>query len=182
MSTHRFISYGSSYTVGDVTPFWSLVTRDVLCFLNWGLFRRGCLKSFKKGRMCSRRRCRILPHQPPLHCQCKSRFSPCQRFRSKSTLLQVSSPRQESSCLIRVLILATTLCLQSQMRVHWFERQPKLATLILSCCHFWCASSVEIGARPRSVNSPPFRARMWNRPSEAFSSMEWPYDLCSEAR
>ena len=32
MSAHRFISYGSSYTVGDVTPFWSLVTRDVLCF------------------------------------------------------------------------------------------------------------------------------------------------------
>ena len=32
MSAHRFISYGSSCTVGDVTPFWSLVARDVLCF------------------------------------------------------------------------------------------------------------------------------------------------------
>ena len=27
-----FISYGSTYTLGDVTPFWSLVTRDVLVF------------------------------------------------------------------------------------------------------------------------------------------------------
>ena len=52
------------------------------------------------------------------------------------------------------------------MRVYWFERQPKLAILILSCCHFWCANSVEIGARPRSVNSPKFRARMRNRPSD----------------
>ena len=140
-------------------------------------------EEFQEGRMCSRRRCqtRILPHLPPRHCQFNSRFSPCQRFRSKSILLRVSSPRQESSCLIRVLLLATTPCLRSQMRVYWFEHQPKLFTLILSCCHFWCANSVEIGARPRSVNSPPFRARMWNRPSEAFSSTEWTYDLCSEA-
>ena len=61
--------------------------------------------------------------------------------------------------------------------VYLFELQPKLATFILSCCHFCCANSVEIGARPRSVNSPPFRARMWNRPSEVFSSTEWPDDL-----
>ena len=58
MSTHRFNSVGSSYTLVDVTPFWSLFTRDVLCFF----LTSGCFVT--DVRRVSRRR-DVFPAQMP---------------------------------------------------------------------------------------------------------------------
>ena len=48
MSAHRLISYGSSCTVGDVTPFWSLVARDVLCFFLLGVLSSQMFEEFQE--------------------------------------------------------------------------------------------------------------------------------------